>query len=539
LILPALGAGRAGAQSRTDHSEVLLKRALAGLSAAGRRLVLLLDQFESLDRVPPFQASLGAHLRSLTHDFRLCWVSSTSQGSPAPPPAGNFAVDRDTLWLEPFTEEEARELITVPSGRAGKPLAGFAGRIIEMAGLSPFFLQIACSALFDRLEPAEPRLPDICEVFQEEAAPHFELLVEGLGSGSLHLLEELAASGRARSDLLAESCSLLFWAGLTLREDEDWVTAPTMFLDYLRGFLGTRSSLAETGEQDPRQAQPLNAGAVVHQYRVLAPVGGQVYRAKSSSGRRLVALKIIKPDRFQAAALLKSSKEEIRRAAAISHDAIASVFEVLEYQGTLVVISEWLEGETLREKMNREGRLLQPRLLRWMAEACGGLRAASRQGLTHRHIKPSNLMVTSRGHLKILDFGFFDHPLQAPQSGSPRSIHPEAVCYLAPEQASGQQADTRSDLFSLGVVFFEGLTGRVPFRRSTASSTLQSILNDPLPELAAYGVESAESLQPVLSRLLQKHPSRRYQTAAEVERDLRKLLRQSRGRLFGRWSPRG
>jgi eukaryotic-like serine/threonine-protein kinase len=536
LMQSVLSPDPGGTQSRTEPVDTVFERILAEFSGSGRRLVLLLDQFDSLDRDPSFKKFLAAYLHSLTREHRLCWVTASSPGNrrlPRLPQAGDSVFVNSAAWLRAFSRQEARELISIPSEQAGRPLEQFADRIVEMAGLSPFFLQIACSAFFDRLlEPADTGLPDIREAFQEEAEPHFDSLVETLGPDSLPVLKELAASGKASMDRVAEHCLLLRWAGLVIPEGEHALVAPSMFQTYLRDHLGTRSSFMPLGDCGPEPAKP---GKVVRQYRLSAPVGitGQVYRAKLLTGGRPVALKIVKPDRLQGAAFLKTSIEEIQRVAAVSHDAIAAVLDVFEHHGNLVVVSEWLEGETLREKIVREGRLHRARLLRWMADACTGLLAAARQGLIHRHIKPSNLMVTSRGQLKILDFGLLDHPLQAPQSCSPRA-HPDAMYYLSPEQASGQQPDARSDLFALGVVLFEGLTGRLPFRRSSVSSTLQAILNDPVPDLASFQVESAEVIQPVLSRLLQKHPSRRYQTAAEAERELRKLLGQSRRRLFSR-----
>jgi eukaryotic-like serine/threonine-protein kinase len=542
LILPALGRGEQGALDLTQPPDGAFVRALAEVSQSGGRLVLLLDQFDSLDRYPSFQKYLAAYLHSLTRDYRFSWVWSSSRVSrtvAALPADGDSVISEGTAWLRPFSRDEALELVTLPSERAGRPLAAFGERILEMAGLSPFFLQIACSAFFDRLieHPDEaPGLADIQEAFQDEAGPHLEFLVDQLGPDSLPLLKDLATTGKTSVDRISEQCPLLAWAGLVVPEDERFMAAPSMFRSYLQDQLGARSPVTETGGSGTEAAQPLTAGTTVRLYRVLEPAGvtGQVYKAERLTGGGLVALKMVKPERSEAAAFLKTSQEEIGRVAAISHEALARVSEVFDHQGSLVVISEWLEGETLKEKLKREGRIPAAQLLKWMVDACAGLGAAARQGLIHRHIKPSNLMIAPKGQLKILDFGLFDHPLQAPQCCSPRSIHPDAIYYLSPEQASGQQVDARSDLFSLGVVIFEGLTGRLPFRRSSPSSTLQAILNDPVPDLASPDLELAESMEPVLFRLLQKHPSRRYQTAAEVERDLKRLVSQSRRRLFGR-----
>jgi len=261
---------------------------------------------------------------------------------------------------------------------------------------------------------------------------------------------------------------------------------------------------------------------------------GVVYQAHDSSLNRKVALKAIRPSLLQMEETRKRFLQEARLSAALTHPAITSIYELFEFENRVVLVMEWIEGQTLRAKILQEGPQKWRQLAHWMIEACSGLEAAHRQGIIHRDIKSSNLMITAENRLKILDFGLAKQRiLEASPSFDTELSMQGAIMgtldYMSPEQACGQPADQRSDLFSLGMVLFEGLTGLLPFRRNSPASTLQAIINEPTPDLALYAVEEAEPFNRILQKLLAKQPGRRYATAAQLGKDLEALLKQKKG----------
>ena len=192
------------------------------------------------------------------------------------------------------------------------------------------------------------------------------------------------------------------------------------------------------------------------------------------------------------------------------------------------------KGRPSKKRSLQEGRQEWRQLVRWLMEACSGLEAAHRQGIVHRDIKPSNLMITAGNHLKILDFGLAKHRAveNMPTMTSDFTAQGALVGtldYMSPEQSCGQPLDHRSDLFSLGTVLFEGLTGQLPFRRNNPPATLQAIVNEPTPDLGLYQVEEAEPLNAILKKLMAKQPARRYEHASQVAADLAELLKRGKG----------
>jgi serine/threonine-protein kinase len=168
------------------------------------------------------------------------------------------------------------------------------------------------------------------------------------------------------------------------------------------------------------------------------------------------------------------------------------------------------------------------KLVPWLMEACEGLQIAHEKGIIHRDIKSSNLMITDDGHVKITDFGLAKC---VEVEGNPMTeLTGEGdllgtVSYMSPEQAKGEALDHRTDLFSLGVVMFECLTGKLPFQRNSAAAILQAVNCEPPPYLGLYQVANADRLDVIVRKLLEKRPDARYQTASEVGKDLQGLLK--------------
>jgi non-specific serine/threonine protein kinase len=281
-------------------------------------------------------------------------------------------------------------------------------------------------------------------------------------------------------------------------------------------------------------AMSLPAGSRLGPFEIVATLGaggmGEVYRARDARLGRDVALKLLPHDVASSPDRLRRFEQEARAASAISHPNLLTVFDVGEHDGRPYLVTELLEGETLRERLQR-GPLGAQRAVELIAQAARGLAASHERGIVHRDLKPENLFVTRDGQLKILDFGLAKvvgpEELETQVDGRPTGPRTEpglvfgTLSYMSPEQVRGQPADARSDLFALGVILVEMITGRPPFRRASAAETMAAILKEEPPRLSASGVQTPPSLERVARRLLAKAPRDRHPSArsllAEIE----------------------
>ena len=283
-------------------------------------------------------------------------------------------------------------------------------------------------------------------------------------------------------------------------------------------------------------------GRTLDHYAVEEALGkggmGEVYRARDTRLGRSVALKVLPA----ANTLDEESKrrffQEARAASAVTHPAIAQVYDVDEVEGVAFIVMELVAGRTVRDLLqNRELDLLGA--LAIAVQVGEGLTKAHEGGIVHRDLKPENIMVTPEGHAKILDFGLAK--LREPsgtRSGDDLS-HMETIAktqagmvvgtlrYMSPEQARGHAVDSRSDLFSLGVVIYEMVTGQLPFSGSTPLDTLHAIAFEETPALTKMRSNLPPSLQRVVARCLRKRPEDRYPDARELVHDLRSVTREA------------
>jgi formylglycine-generating enzyme required for sulfatase activity/predicted Ser/Thr protein kinase len=258
---------------------------------------------------------------------------------------------------------------------------------------------------------------------------------------------------------------------------------------------------------------------------------GQVYLAEDTSLDRKVALKFL-PAGLQADPVAhKRFIREAKSAAAIDHPFICNIHEVSQTDdGRDFIVMEYVDGKTLREKLDH-GILQLAETLQLASEIAEALDKAHTQGIVHRDLKPANIMITPEGHAKVMDFGLAksleasEEPgvqLTAPltQEGSTLGT----VYYMSPEQVQGEQVDTRSDIFSFGIILYEMLTGKHPFRRATQMATVSAILNqDPPPPTTDQGKVS-KRLERIVERMLAKDAAQRYPDVRELKRDLSKSL---------------
>ena len=285
--------------------------------------------------------------------------------------------------------------------------------------------------------------------------------------------------------------------------------------------------------------QPLEVpvGHALGPYTVLATLGvggmGEVYLAEDTRLGRKVALKLLPALLTYDRDCLRRFEQEARAASALNHPHILTIYEIGQVDGMHFIATEFIDGETLRQQM--AGHMVPIGDVLTVAEqVAAALAAAHAAGIVHRDIKPENIMVRRDGYVKVVDFGLAK--LTTPQmDGTPApalrpvktETHPGVVLgtvrYMSPEQARGLQVDARTDLWSLGVVLYEMLTGRVPFEGPTPSDVLATILEREPPPVSHYAGEVPEALAWVVTKALTKDREERYQTAREMLADVRRL----------------
>ena len=281
----------------------------------------------------------------------------------------------------------------------------------------------------------------------------------------------------------------------------------------------------------------LTAGARLGPYEVVELLGaggmGAVYRAKDPRLGREVAIKVLPEDVASAPERLHRFEQEARAVGALNHPHILTVYDVGTQDGTPYVVTELLEGETLREVLLRRTPTTR-QVLAWGVQAAQGLSAAHRKGIVHRDVKPENVFLTSDGRIKILDFGLAkltqvdEKPPQTQASTAAGGTQPGVVlgtvAYMSPEQVRAEGVDPRSDLFSLGVVLYELLCGENPFWRASVPATLTAILHEEAPALCSRQAGVSPAVERIVGRCLQKGREERFQSAHDLALALEAVL---------------
>src|SRR5713226_1950451 len=280
----------------------------------------------------------------------------------------------------------------------------------------------------------------------------------------------------------------------------------------------------------------VSAGSRLGPYEVLSPLGaggmGEVYKARDTRLERTVAIKVLPQHLSESSEVRQRFEREAKTISSLSHPHICALYDVGNQDGVEYLVMEFLEGETLADRLGR-GPLPPEQLLRYGIEMADALDKAHRQGIVHRDLKPGNVMLTKSG-VKLLDFGLAKAIGPASQTSGLTALPTVAPAqnltqegtilgtfqYMAPEQLEGREADARTDIFAFGAVLYEMATGRKAFAGTSQASLISSIMGSEPPPIATVAPMTPPALDRVIRTCLAKDPEERWQSAHDIKSEL-------------------
>ena len=270
-----------------------------------------------------------------------------------------------------------------------------------------------------------------------------------------------------------------------------------------------------------------------NRYEILEEIGSggmaYVYRAHCTLLNRFVAIKVLREDLKDDREFVKRFYIEAQAAASLTHPNIVSIYDVGRDGDLYYIVMEYVEGRTLKEYLDEQGKLPWREAAEYAAQICRALEVAHKNSIVHRDIKPQNIIMTPDGTLKVTDFGIARASTNVTQTLSTGAMG--TVQYLSPEQARGGFTDERSDIYSLGIVLYEMVTGTVPFSADSAVTTaIKHIQEQPTPP-RELNLSIPHSLENIILKAIRKEQSGRYRTAVDMLRDLTMILENPNARV--------
>ena len=539
-----------------------MRKVLARLRGADKRLVILFDEFDAVTTNRRFDLDFYSFLRALANNYDVAYVTSSNRDLQelchtamiADSPFFNIFTN---VYLRAFSQAEARQLVAEPSAAAGVPLEPYARDILDVAGYFPFFLQIACSSYFDALVEgagAENRLRQAAEdLFLDEARGHFRFIWEHLDADHRDVIRTLVMGGEidAQKSHVFED---LKRAGYVVEGPRGPRVFSSLFVDAISrprpGAAKAEIDIPPTDKFDP-SGTPALAPAPSDMARLLADEGrigrfvirerlggggmGDVYSAYDTELTRVVAIKVLSRKYASDPMSKRRFLREAQMASILNHPNIATIYEIGELSGVPYIVMEYVEGETLTERLARKGAFSVSEIVAIGRQVASALEEAHEKGVVHRDIKSSNIILTARGNVKILDFGLAKPSALAEKMREQVSDITEpgvligTITYMSPEQASGKGEVTHlSDIFSLGVVLYEMTTGHLPFDGETFFQIINKSTHEAPRPVAELAPDAPEALVWIIERAMAKDPGDRFPSARTVEREL-KLMAISAG----------
>src|SRR6476660_6761520 len=282
---------------------------------------------------------------------------------------------------------------------------------------------------------------------------------------------------------------------------------------------------------------PLSVGDKLGPYEIVSPIGaggmGEVWKARDTRLDRIIAIKVLPSDKLADPERKRRFVQEAKAASALNHPNIVTIYDIGSEDKCDYLAMEFVDGQTLEQLTPRDGLGISD-ALRYAAQASDALAKAHAAGIVHRDLKPGNIMVTSDGRVKVLDFGLakLSQPAGLNPAGTVTvTISAETMegailgtpAYMSPEQAEGKPVEAHSDIFSFGAVLYEMIAGRPAFRRDTHLATLTAVLRDEPKPLGQERKETPPELERVIQRCLRKDPARRFQSMADLKVALEEL----------------
>lgn len=525
-----------------------VRAVLENFRRQGRKLIILMDEFDAITTNRAFDLEFYSFLRSIANNYDVAYVTSSARDLQelcytqliADSPFFNIFTN---VFLRAFTRKESLELITRPSAEAGLPLEGYSRRIIEIAGYFPYFLQIACSAYFDYLLENDGKLnrEEVEATFLDEAKGQFRFIWDHMNDSFRRAIRDFAEDGRVEKEQ-EQTYEDLKRAGYFIEDDR----GPRLFSSLFSTVISRPRIITTELKETDRAAMAVHDGKTE---KVIAPpllepeghIGrfdirrtlgsggmGEIFEAYDTDLHRTVAIKVLASKYIEDETMKQRFLREARMASKLNHPNIATIYEIGEAAGNPYIVMEYVEGETIADRVS-DGAMDFKTIIEVGAQAADALSEAHEQGVVHRDIKSSNIMITERGKVKVLDFGLAK-PVPVLNREVTKTRLTESgvllgtINYMSPEQATGRSEVTHlSDIFSLGVVLYEMTTGRLPFDGETYFQTIELINRRTPTSIKKHRKDAPDPLVQIIERMLKKNPAERYQSASEVARDLRRI----------------